>query len=152
MREIRIVLEGEPVSKKRTKCACIGGHARVYDPQIKESMIDIAERMQEAARSAGIVEKAIPLPQDQRTHVKMHFVMPIPSSLSNRKQMALAGMPHVKKPDLDNLAKLYLDCGTGILWHDDAEIYYLELVKSYGEQPCVKIIVNTYGDADAGLY
>lgn len=152
MTHIRIVLDGVPIAKKRTKCTCIGGHARIYDPQIKDEMLEVSERILEAAKSAGIVEKAISLPSNQRTHVQMHFVMPIPTSLSNRKQMALLGMPHEKKPDLDNLAKLYLDCGSGILWNDDAEISKLTLEKSYGDQPRTEIHIDWTGsDLDAAI-
>lgn len=34
-----------------------------------------------------------------------------------------------RRADLDNLAKLVLDAGNGVLWRDDSQIVELELVK-----------------------
>lgn len=36
------------------------------------------------------------------------------------------------KPDADNLVKLLLDAGNRILWHDDAQVSNLHVVKVYG--------------------
>lgn len=37
------------------------------------------------------------------------------------------------KPDIDNCAKLILDCGNKIVWVDDAQIVKLELSQKYSE-------------------
>ena len=50
------------------------------------------------------------------------------------------------KPDIDNLAKLYLDSGNGILWTDDNIICELNLKKfmcAKDEKPHVKISIQT---------
>ncbi len=50
------------------------------------------------------------------------------------------------KPDIDNLAKLYLDSGNGILWQDDNIICELNLKKMIcgeNEKPHVKISIHT---------
>lgn len=50
------------------------------------------------------------------------------------------------RPDLDNLAKLYLDAGNAILWHDDKDIIDLHISKRYGVEP--KIVIRYYQIAD----
>ncbi len=50
------------------------------------------------------------------------------------------------KPDIDNLAKLYLDAGNGILWKDDNIICELNLKKfiaGENEKPHVEITIET---------
>lgn len=58
-------------------------------------------------------------------------------------------MPHTKKPDCDNVAKLYLDAGNGLLWLDDAHIFSLDVKKWHApkiggavQAPCVEMIVQ----------
>ena len=38
------------------------------------------------------------------------------------------------RPDIDNLCKLVMEAGTGILWEDDAQVVSLEAVKVYGAE------------------
>lgn len=50
----------------------------------------------------------------------------------------------IKKPDIDNYAKLYIDCMNGLLFADDAQITELKLKKEYSEvgEPCVIIEIE----------
>ena len=71
--------------------------------------------------------------------VSICFVLP---DLASGKR----AMP-ITRPDLDNLLKGLLDCGNGILWHDDAQIVDLIAVKRYAkhtvrQQPGVEITVR----------
>jgi len=50
------------------------------------------------------------------------------------------------KPDIDNLAKLYLDSGNGILWEDDniiCELHLKKLICADDEKPHIKIVIET---------
>jgi Holliday junction resolvase RusA-like endonuclease len=50
------------------------------------------------------------------------------------------------KPDIDNLAKLYLDSGNGILWEDDniiCELHLKKMMCAKNEKPHVKITIDT---------
>lgn len=57
--------------------------------------------------------------------------MPIPMADLKR---GMEGMFHVKRPDVDNLAKLVLD-GMKDAWHDDSQIADIHAVKLYGKEP-----------------
>jgi Holliday junction resolvase RusA-like endonuclease len=53
-----------------------------------------------------------------------------------KKRRALGCIPHDKRPDLDNLAKLTIDCMTRLGWFcDDAQIARLELEKEWSTAP-----------------
>lgn len=42
---------------------------------------------------------------------------------------------YLKKPDVDNLAKLYLDAMTGVLWEDDDVVMLGAVMKAYHPEP-----------------
>ena len=67
----------------------------------------------------------------------LEFVMPIPKSTNkkNRRWMLEGMVPHVKKPDLDNLEKFALDCLEGLLYENDSQVYWLKSIKRYGRNP-----------------
>jgi len=69
--------------------------------------------------------------------VIMIFHMPIPKSLPMRQRsLAESGaLKHIKKPDVDNLVKLYLDVLTGIIWEDDSCVQLSKCIKLYNVQP-----------------
>lgn len=47
-----------------------------------------------------------------------------------------------KKPDIDNLAKFYLDVMNGIMYDDDKQIVSLEIRKFYGDKDCTSISIE----------
>lgn len=57
--------------------------------------------------------------------VVVHFVLPAPLSLPQRKREAQNYLPHIKKPDGDNLEKYLNDSLTGIIWEDDSRIAWM---------------------------
>ena len=52
---------------------------------------------------------------------------------------------HTKKPDIDKLSRAVLDGLTGIIWHDDSQIYKKLCIKTYGGKPGVDIRIKTLG-------
>lgn len=71
----------------------------------------------------AIAQAKPPVPLDGPIAAAITFIMP---DLASSKR----AYP-VKRPDLDNLLKGLLDCGNGMLWHDDAQIVDLKLEKRY---------------------
>jgi Holliday junction resolvase RusA-like endonuclease len=57
--------------------------------------------------------------------VIVHFVLPVPLSLPQRKREAQNCLPHIKKPDGDNLEKYLNDSLTGSVWDDDSRVAWL---------------------------
>lgn len=50
-------------------------------------------------------------------------------------------VPHCKKPDIDNYLKYILDCMSGIVFKDDAQVWSISAKKVYGVEPCTEIFV-----------
>lgn len=70
--------------------------------------------------------------------------MPIPKSMSkSEKTLASQGtLKHIKKPDVDNLIKLYLDVITGIAIKDDSTVSLGQAIKVYSASPKTVIYVE----------
>jgi Holliday junction resolvase RusA-like endonuclease len=56
--------------------------------------------------------------------------IPAPLSLSGKKRALQNCLPHIKKPDGDNLEKFLNDSLNGIIWNDDSRIAWLVRSKS----------------------
>jgi len=59
--------------------------------------------------------------------LSIHLALPHPQ-LPRYKQGWWA---HVKKPDIDKLARACLDPLTGVVWKDDAQVFALTVIKAY---------------------
>lgn len=81
-------------------------------------------------------DKTIPI------NIIISFKLKIPSSFSKKKCAKLLYIPHVKRPDIDNLLKFYLDVFNGILYNDDSRIYDVKASKSYDKNPRTIVEVN----------
>ena len=74
-------------------------------------------------------------------HLAVIFFMPIPKSMSIRKQRDTRGW-HTYKPDLDNLIKLVLDSMNGVVFKDDSQICQIIAMKGYGETARTELTVT----------
>lgn len=70
--------------------------------------------------------------------------MPIPKSMSKKDRLeANKGfLKHIKKPDVDNLIKLYLDVISGIAIKDDNAVSIGTAIKLYSITPRVEIMIE----------
>jgi crossover junction endodeoxyribonuclease RusA len=99
------------------------------NPNLKGWRLFVAH---EAQRHAGAG------PMSGGVRVMLDFALQRPKSLPKRTSQ------HLKKPDIDKLARAVLDALTGILYHDDSEVVRLEVTKRYAapiEAPSVRITV-----------
>lgn len=71
--------------------------------------------------------------------VNLIFVMPMPSSWSNKKRLTMEGKPHQVKPDIDNMLKAVFDvlCPQG-----DQSIHSVVAKKIWGEEGKIIFIDN----------
>lgn len=70
--------------------------------------------------------------------VDLTFHMKIPASYSEKKKTELVGKYHIKRPDSDNLQKLFLDSLTGIVYKDDSQIADTKCRKIYAREPYIE--------------
>lgn len=64
-----------------------------------------------------------------------------PKSISKKKrEELLQGKPVLKKPDIDNIAKIVADALNKVAYDDDSQICDMKIIKRYGEQE--KLIIE----------
>ena len=120
-----ITVEGTPVGKARARILANG---RAYTPaKTAEYEEAIGWAAKQALLESGLDMCSIHAPIFLR--VSFHF--PLPKSWSKAKKNTLAGEPHCQKPDLDNLVKTVKDACQGIIYADDALVYYTKADKRW---------------------
>lgn len=125
---IEVWIPGAPKGQPRPRAFARGGKARVYDPGTAEGWKgQIALALQDALDTNDRFDPTAPLA------VSMRFSMPRPSAMRRKRPHPEDGaVPHVKKPDIDNLIKAVLDACTQLqIWHDDSQVCRLIVSKMY---------------------
>ena len=76
---------------------------------------------------------------DITVEVEGFFSVPKSATKSLKKSMLEGNVPHTKKPDCDNMAKICLDALNEVAYHDDASITNLIISKQYSTNAKVRI-------------
>lgn len=128
---------GEPVGKGRPRFARRGNFVSTYTPQKTKSYEDEIRMMAKAAMGASE-------PLETPVTVAIYIRVGIPTSFSKQKRKdALSGIIRpTKKPDLDNVAKCFLDSMNEIVYLDDKQVVNLHVTKVYAETPAVEVMVK----------
>ena len=128
---------GEPVGKGRPRFARRGNFVSTYSPQKTKTYEDEIRLMAKAAMGAS---EALETP----ITVAIYIRVGIPKSFSKQKRKdALANIERpTKKPDIDNIAKCFLDAMNGIVYLDDKQVVSLHITKVYAETPAVEVMVK----------
>jgi len=133
----RIVIPGSPFPQPRARHTGRNGKAWSYKTKNHKG----AERVYQHAM---LSQWPFP-PIEGPIVVGFTFYMPIPKSTPKYKRIAMleGEVPHEKKPDLSNLIKFVEDCGNGIIWRDDSQIWrYDNPQKLYSDEPRTVIRVE----------
>jgi len=131
MDSITIEIPGEPHSQARHRHTSRGGFVRTYDPKAKDK-----EKLLKYIQSNYKITKI-----ENMIEARIIANFGIPKSYSNKKTETLHDQYRPKKPDVDNIAKFYLDTLNGVAYDDDSQIVYLEVSKHYSKFPSVTIIL-----------
>lgn len=108
---------------------------RAYDPskEYKKSL-----KLQLLSQFSGeLIEDPI--------FLRLTFRMPIPKSTTKARMKAILNgeVFHVKRPDIDNLAKAALDALNDTVIKDDSQIYALHTNKIYSACPGITMLLAT---------
>lgn len=120
-----IEIQGDPVAKGRPRFRIAGKFVSTYTP---------AKTKKEEQRVIEQIKKQYKLePKQGALGVWITFRFAIPKSYTKkqREEISRNDYLHTKKPDCDNLAKLYLDAMNGLVYEDDSQIQCLNLRKFY---------------------
>jgi Holliday junction resolvase RusA-like endonuclease len=130
---------GTPKGQPRTKACIRGTHASVYTPTtadqwklaVQESWREVCGHPTDPATCAILLNIIALFPRPQRLLTKK----------SSKERI-----PHIGKPDADNLAKAIMDALTFAgVWIDDGQVSFLVVSKEYvaiGEAPGADIIIR----------
>lgn len=126
MPTVTLNVAGIPAAQPRQKFARRGNYVHTYTPKSADGWKSAIRA--EAIKSGVKIGKGVPV------ELSIVFTMPRPKSRAGEIQ-------HVVKPDIDNLAKAVMDALSGAgIWHDDAQVYRLGVIKGYcGQQTGAEI-------------
>jgi len=134
---MRLIIYGKPVPKERPRFTCRGKFAVAYKSAKqkkaeKEFITEVRRQMPEGFKK---IEGPVT--------IEICFFMPIPKGTSKKKlnAMIINEIPHIKRPDLDNMEKFAVDCLKD-LWHDDSQVVDSHTMKFYSIRPRTEIIIN----------
>lgn len=124
---IRFTIPGQPMGKgglSFTTASSLG-----YENQVKNACIEKCEQRQ--ANYSGPVA------------VDITAFYPFPSSYTNKKHAEIWVVDRpMKKPDLDNIAKIILDALNHVAWQDDKQVVCMVLTKKYAKVPGVSVGIH----------
>ena len=134
---ITYVVYGEPIGKGRPRFARRGAFTHAYTPEKTKTYEDEIRYMARAAMGASP-------PLETPVTVAIYIRTGIPTSFSKQKRKdALEGiLKPTKKPDIDNIAKCFLDGMNDIVYLDDKQVVNLHITKVYAETPAVEVMVK----------
>lgn len=136
---------GLPKAQPRAKATTWGGgRARMYTPPT-------AEQWKHAVAEAAL--EAIPadrMPIGVGVGLSLVFYLPRPKRLLTKANAGRCSVPHLARPDLDNLEKAVKDAlKDGGVVVDDCQVFKVNKIKVYadaGEMPGLRVELSEYGD------
>ncbi len=134
--QIHFQVEGDPKGKGRPRFSRVGNFTKIYTD--KQTLTYEAMIATFAKQAMGGTE-----PLKTPVSVFLYVRLPIPQSYpKKRKEACLNGSEKpCKKPDIDNIAKTYLDAMNGVIFVDDTQVIDLHVKKLYAEKAGVDVMV-----------
>lgn len=123
--EIRLVIPGEPRGKARPRVTQHG----TYTPKATREREQYIRDIWQEAGAPRLEYSA------QGVELEVEAYFPVRKSWSKGTRQYLAGKPHTKKPDLDNVTKLVLDALNGGPYPDDGCVALVRACKWWTDGP-----------------
>lgn len=136
MMQIHFQVEGDPKGKGRPRFSRVGNFTKVYtDKQTLTYEAMIATFAKQAMGGTELIKTPV--------SVFLYVRLPVPQSYSKKRRDAcLSGLEKpCKKPDIDNIAKTYLDAMNGVIFVDDTQVIDLHVKKLYSVVAGVDVMV-----------
>mgnify|MGYP004529433155 FL=1 len=126
---------GEPFAKQRPRATRKGRYITVYTP--RETKLYEAKVL----KAYNEIYNGKQLDGDLTVNIDGKFGIPKSTSKVKADKMLSGEIPHTKKPDCDNMAKVCLDALNGVAYPDDAIINRLSATKEYSDTAMVRITI-----------
>lgn len=133
---IQFEVPGEPFAKQRPRATKKGRYITIYTPRETKNYEEKVRKYYNRSYRGVMLDGDIT--------VDVEGIFSIPKSVSKKKanDILINKLPHTKKPDCDNMAKVCLDALNGLAYPDDAQINRLNISKEYGENAMIKIMIK----------
>lgn len=130
---LKIIIPDNPQAKQRSRK---GRSGKWYNPQSDE--MEVVKRIikQQLPENFKMIPKDIPIIGN------VYWFIEPSKSKANKKFIDLIqndDIPHIQKPDRDNLDKYGLDCMSKIVFADDCQVYGGEIYKFWSMKPRTEI-------------
>lgn len=123
MKEVSFFVPGIPKGQPRPRAFKMGNRVRVYDPHTAENW--------KSCIAVAVQDQLPKNPFQGPVTYSIQFYLPRPKNLFRKKDPE-GIIPHIKKPDIDNLLKAVFDALTSLgLWNDDTQLYKGAAEKNY---------------------
>ena len=139
MMKVHFSVLGEPKGKGRPRFRRQGNYVAAYTPEETASYENLIKM--EYRRQCGDIF----FQRGTALDMKITAYYTIPKSESKRKRQAMLDrviLP-MKKPDVDNLVKVYMDAGNGVIFDDDAQVTSIGVRKFYSDKPMVVVTIES---------
>lgn len=140
MQVVRFTVLGQAKGKERPRVVRLAdGKPHTYTPtRTKNAEESIARAYKRAAKGVTFGDKVI------KVGIRAFFQIPT-SWTKAEKARARQGLrqPYVK-PDLDNIAKMFLDALNGVAYNDDKQIISMDVSKTYGEPARTEVVIQEW--------
>jgi Holliday junction resolvase RusA-like endonuclease len=130
--QVTYSVEGDPVGKQRPRFS----RGRTYTPK---KTVDYESLI--ASKASQAMGSSEPLQTPVAIFIWISHAIPASYS-KKRKEACLNGLDWPKKPDLDNVAKVFLDAMNGIVYKDDVQVVKLRVSKRYDTNSGVDVLVR----------
>jgi Holliday junction resolvase RusA-like endonuclease len=130
--QVIFTVKGDPVGKQRPRFS----RGRTYTPK---KTVDYESLI--ASKSSQAMGSSEPLQTPVAIFIWISHAIPASYS-KKRKEACLNGLDWPKKPDLDNVAKVFLDAMNGIVYKDDVQVVKLRVSKRYDTDSRVDVLVR----------
>jgi Holliday junction resolvase RusA-like endonuclease len=131
---IEFTVYGEPKGKSRPRF----GNGHTYTPKTTTEY--------EKTVLAAYMDKYHTLMLKSEICVQIRAYMGIPKSTPKKRRAEMLGKGVLKKPDVDNIAKIILDALNGVAYEDDKQITRLDIEKRYSDTPRVEVQIREKRD------
>lgn len=128
---------GEPKGKGRPRFNPMNPAAHPRTPEatlVYENLIGWEYRRQ----CKGSFPEKVPV----MMQIKAYYTIPASASKKRKQMMANGEERPTKKPDIDNVVKVYADALNHLAYHDDSQVVSITCEKYYSEEPRVEVILS----------
>lgn len=134
----KFTVTGDPKGKGRPRFNPYAYKARPRTPE--DTLIYENRIAWEYTRQCG---GAFPDKTPVRMTIRAYYRIPKSASRKKREQMESGAVRPTKKPDADNVVKVYADALNGTAYHDDTQIVSLACEKMYSDEPRVEVVLES---------